>query len=106
MNLCKLSEEKTSHGDGGKSPKKNCNYYREMNEDERNEKLTSAISYCKDSKCRVSEHQSRFHDMKDLSDASFVIGIQIHRDRSRGSGSLWDVPPGCTSGLDSSPMSY
>ncbi|CAL5354717.1 unnamed protein product [Camellia sinensis] len=58
MDLCNLSEKKTSLGDGGKSPKKNCNYYSEMNEEERNEKLKSAISYCKDSKCRVSEHQS------------------------------------------------
>ncbi|XP_028058853.1 uncharacterized protein LOC114262679 [Camellia sinensis] len=34
-------------GDGGKSLKKSCNYYSEMNEEERNEKMTSAISYCK-----------------------------------------------------------
>lgn len=27
---------------------------------------------------------SRNFEMKDLSDASFVLGIQIHRDRSRG----------------------
>ncbi|KAF5946572.1 hypothetical protein HYC85_016800 [Camellia sinensis] len=55
MNSCNLSEKKTSCGDDGKSSKKNHDYYSEMNEEERNEKLTSAISYYK-----VSEHQSRW----------------------------------------------
>ncbi|KAF5952370.1 hypothetical protein HYC85_010314 [Camellia sinensis] len=32
-----------------------------------NEKLTSAISYCKDSKCRVSEHQFQLHDAVEIS---------------------------------------
>ncbi|THG03806.1 hypothetical protein TEA_026746 [Camellia sinensis var. sinensis] len=59
MDLCNLLEKKTSRGDGGKSPKKNYNYYSEMNEEERNEKLTSTISYCKDSKCR-SRHAYGF----------------------------------------------
>lgn len=31
------------------SPKNNCNYYTSMNEEERNEKLKSLISYCRDS---------------------------------------------------------
>ncbi|CAL5332035.1 unnamed protein product [Camellia sinensis] len=36
----------TDRGDGGKSLK-NCMYYSEMSAEERNEKITSAISYCK-----------------------------------------------------------
>ncbi|CAL5401562.1 unnamed protein product [Camellia sinensis] len=82
MNSCYLSEKKTSRGDGGKLPKKNCNYYSEMNEEERNEKLMSAIRYCKDSKCRVSEPSVA------------VLGTRVLRDRRScvRVKKLWDDP--------------
>ncbi|RVW65936.1 Retrovirus-related Pol polyprotein from transposon TNT 1-94 [Vitis vinifera] len=41
---------------------------------------TNDISILHDTKRFLSKH----FEMKDLSDASFVLGIQIHRDRSRG----------------------
>ncbi|KAI7988694.1 IAA-amino acid hydrolase ILR1-like 1 [Camellia lanceoleosa] len=56
MGSCNLSDKKTSHSNGGKSPNS------EMNEEERNEKLKFAISYCKDSKCQESvewKHKSK-----------------------------------------------
>ncbi|KAI8023351.1 hypothetical protein LOK49_LG03G02964 [Camellia lanceoleosa] len=89
MDSCYLSEKKTSRGDGGKLLK-NCNYYSEMNEEERNEKLISAIRYCKDSKCRVVNHQSRLHDAAEIlkyenlevpSCDWRVLGTRIMRDR-------------------------
>ncbi|KAI7989255.1 hypothetical protein LOK49_LG13G00748 [Camellia lanceoleosa] len=43
MDSCYLSEKKTSHGDDGKLLKKNWNYYSEMNEEKKDEKLISAI---------------------------------------------------------------
>ncbi|RVW54330.1 Retrovirus-related Pol polyprotein from transposon TNT 1-94 [Vitis vinifera] len=41
---------------------------------------TNDISILHDTKSFLSKH----FEMKDLGDASFVLGIQIHRDRSRG----------------------
>jgi hypothetical protein len=32
----------------------------------------------------TKQHLSKTFDMKDLREASFVLGIEIHRDRSRG----------------------
>ncbi|XP_028103020.1 CHD3-type chromatin-remodeling factor PICKLE-like [Camellia sinensis] len=43
---CFTCYKPTDRGDGGKSLK-NCMYYSEMSAEERNEKITSAISYCK-----------------------------------------------------------
>ncbi|CAL5332032.1 unnamed protein product [Camellia sinensis] len=43
---CFTCYKPTDRGDGGKSLK-NCMYYSEMSVEERNEKITSAISYCK-----------------------------------------------------------
>ncbi|CAL5411670.1 unnamed protein product [Camellia sinensis] len=43
---CFTCYKPTDRGDGGKSLK-NCMYYSEMSAKERNEKITSAISYCK-----------------------------------------------------------
>ncbi|CAL5358869.1 unnamed protein product [Camellia sinensis] len=42
---CFTCYKPTDHGNGEKSPK-NCNYYSEMSAEEKNEKITSAISYC------------------------------------------------------------
>ena len=33
--------------------------------------------------CETKQTLTRFFDMKDLGEASFVLGIEIHRDRSR-----------------------
>ena len=33
---------------------------------------------------KVKQFLSKFFDMKDMDDASYVIGIKIHRDKSRG----------------------
>ena len=34
--------------------------------------------------CEIKQFLSENFDMKDISDASYVIGIKIHRDRFRG----------------------
>ncbi|KAL6974506.1 hypothetical protein U1Q18_028690, partial [Sarracenia purpurea var. burkii] len=41
-----------AENNGGRKLQKNCNYYSEMNDEERDEKLNSVISYCKDSTSR------------------------------------------------------
>ncbi|XP_057468470.1 uncharacterized protein LOC130757685 [Actinidia eriantha] len=51
-------DRKSTMNDGEKSPR-NCNYYSEMNDEERHEQIKQAIIYCKNSTCKDDDPHKR-----------------------------------------------